>query len=81
MNKGKPDPRLKEFGKNLKRIRTEKKLSLRELSQNCNIDFSDIGKYERGEVNATYITIIELANALEVEPADLVTILPAKTSK
>ena len=45
----------------------EKELSLRELAQNCDIDFSDIGKYERGEVNATYLTILELAKAQLIE--------------
>ncbi len=62
---------LKEFGKNLKRIREKKDFSLRELSYNCDIDFSNIGKIERGEANVTLFTIFELAKGLDVHPKKL----------
>ena len=70
-----PDKRrnyLNSFGKNLKTIRTKsKKLSLRKLAANCNIDHSDIGKMEKGETNMTLLTIFDLAKGLGVHPKKL----------
>lgn len=62
---------LQRFGKNVKRFREKKGLSLRELSYNCNIDNSKISKIEKGKVNITLLTLMELCVALEVSPAEL----------
>jgi transcriptional regulator with XRE-family HTH domain len=62
---------LKEFGNNLKKIRKRKGFSLRALSYECSVDFSDIGKIERGETNVTLLTIMQLAKALDVPPEEL----------
>jgi transcriptional regulator with XRE-family HTH domain len=71
MLKGADKERLKEFGENLKRIRTRKGYSLRALSYECAIDFSDIAKIERGEVNPTLLTLLQLAHALQITPDEL----------
>ena len=71
MIKGADKETLKEFGENLKKIRTRKGYSLRALSYECAIDFSDIAKIERGEVNPTLLTLLELARALQVPPDEL----------
>ena len=60
-----------EFGKNLKKFRTKKKLSLRKLAAACNVDHSDIGKIEKGEINITLLTLLELAKGLEIHPKKL----------
>ena len=68
------DPRteyLKSFGENLKSIRQGKGLSQRQLSTLCNIDHSNIARIERGEKNITLLTVLELANALELKPKKL----------
>lgn len=57
---------LKKIGNTLKKIRLGKGLSLRDLAANCSIDHSDIGKIERGEVNATMLTMHQLAQGLDV---------------
>ncbi len=62
---------LKKFGNNLRRLREEKGLTLRELSSSCNIDYSNILKIEQGKINITLTTIIDLASALELNPPDL----------
>ena len=62
---------LKKFGENLQRLRKERKLSLRELSYACNIDNSKIAKIEKGSINITFTTILQLADALEVPPSRL----------
>ena len=57
---------LKIFGENLRRIRTEKGLSQRDLSSLCNIDNADISRMENGLVNVSLTTVAQLADALEV---------------
>lgn len=65
------DNYLISFGKNLKTIRTKKKLSLRTLAASCNVDHSNIGKMEKGEINVTILTLLDLANGLEITPKKL----------
>ncbi|AXP80421.1 anaerobic benzoate catabolism transcriptional regulator [Mariniflexile rhizosphaerae] len=59
------------LGKRVYELRKEKKLSLRELAQRCDIDHSDIAKYEKGEINIQLTTIFELARGLNVHPKEL----------
>ena len=58
-------------GSNVKRLRKSKHLSLRQLSYRCNIDHSKIGKIEKGLVNFKLSTLIQLAEALEIEPFEI----------
>jgi transcriptional regulator with XRE-family HTH domain len=60
-----------QFGKRLSQLRKARKLSFRKLSTLCNIDYSDIKKFEKGEVNITLSTLIELSIGLEVHPKEL----------
>lgn len=48
-----------------------KSLSLRELSYACDIDNSKISKIEKGQINITFTTILQLAKALEISPSEL----------
>jgi len=59
------------FGKKLKKLRKDKSLSLRQLAARCNIDYSDIGKVEKGVRNIQLSTILELAKGLEIHPKEL----------
>lgn len=60
-----------QFGKRLSRLRKDRKLSFRKLSDRCDIDYSDIKKYEKGQKNLRLTTIIELAIGLGVRPSEL----------
>lgn len=62
---------LKKLGANIKRLREMKNLSLRELSYACDIDNSKISKIEKGQINITFTTILQLAKALEISPSEL----------
>jgi transcriptional regulator with XRE-family HTH domain len=62
---------LKKLGLNIKKLREAKGLSFRELSYACDIDNSKISKIEKGQVNITLKTILQLAKALEVTPSEL----------
>jgi DNA-binding Xre family transcriptional regulator len=62
---------LKKFGENLRKLRNEKDFSLREMSYACSIDNSKIAKIEKGQINITLTTLLQLAVALEVHPSSL----------
>ncbi|MEJ7737014.1 MAG: helix-turn-helix transcriptional regulator [Chitinophagaceae bacterium] len=62
---------LKILGANIKRLRETKQLSLRELSYACDIDNSKISKIEKGQINITFTTLLQLANALEIHPSEI----------
>lgn len=62
---------LKKFGQHLNKLRMQKKLSLRKMEANCDIDNSKIAKIEKGRVNVTVATLIELAKGLEIHPKEL----------
>jgi len=62
---------LKKLGAHIKRLRETKNLSLRELSYECDIDNSKISKIEKGQINITFTTILQLSKALEVIPSEL----------
>jgi len=63
---------LEKLGNRLHELRTAKGLSLRQMSYISNVDYSTIGKIEKGQINITFTTLVELAKALE---ADLTTVL------
>ena len=69
--KEKDKKRLKRFGAQLKKIRTEKGLSMRELAALCDIDFSKIGKLETNQGNIKITTLFEIAEGLGVHPKEL----------
>lgn len=62
---------LVKFGQHLQALRKSKNLSLRKLALNCNIEHSDIKRYENGEINMTFLTIIELSKGLGVPLKEL----------
>jgi len=62
---------LKKFGENLRKLRNQKDLSLREMSYACSIDNSKIAKIEKGQINITLTTLLQLAVALETHPSSL----------
>jgi DNA-binding Xre family transcriptional regulator len=67
---------LKRFGENLRKLRKEKGLSLREMSYACSIDNSKIAKIEKGMINITFTTLLQLAVALETHPSVLLAYEP-----
>ncbi|MDP4148596.1 MAG: helix-turn-helix transcriptional regulator [Bacteroidota bacterium] len=62
---------LKKFGENLRKLRKNKSLSLRQMSYACSIDNSKIAKIEKGMVNVTLTTLLQLAHALDTHPCSL----------
>lgn len=62
---------MKLLGLRVLQIRKIRKLSLHQLAMRCDIDYSDIGKIEKGQRNIQLTTILELSRGLNVHPKEL----------
>lgn len=59
------------FGKNLKKLRLQKKLSREMLSAYSDVEVMQIYRIENGIINTTISTVYALAAGLEVHPKKL----------
>lgn len=55
------------IGQQIAQKRQERGLSVRQLAQICGVDYSNIGKIERGTYNASVAVIKKIADALGCE--------------
>lgn len=62
---------MKSFGKNLRRLRNSKGLSMEQFAFDSNMEYRHLGRIERGEINTTISTVLVLAKALDVEVSEL----------
>jgi transcriptional regulator with XRE-family HTH domain len=60
-------PALIALGKNIRKIRKQKKMTMEELSIISDIEYRQIGRIERAEVNTTIISLVRIAIALKVD--------------
>ncbi len=60
-----------KFGKKLKKLRKDSKLSQEELGKKADIHRTYIGAVERGEQNISIDNVGKIAKALKVFPKDL----------
>ena len=56
-----------EFGNNIRRLRTAKKISQEELAFRSGLHRTYIGMIERGEKNITLINIDKIARGLDID--------------
>ncbi|MEO0487639.1 MAG: helix-turn-helix transcriptional regulator [Pseudomonadota bacterium] len=66
------DQYVRRFGQRVRFIREQKGLSQEELAARAKVHRTYIGMIERGEKNATIVTIVKLSLALEVKAIELV---------
>jgi len=59
------------FGNHLRKLREDRKLSLRDLATKSDLHYSKIGQIELGKTNLKLSSIFALANGLEIEPKEL----------
>ncbi|WP_262152687.1 helix-turn-helix domain-containing protein [Chryseobacterium foetidum] len=59
------------FGERIKELRTIKNLSYRKFAQNCDIDYSDISKIEKGKKDIQLTTMLQLATGLDLSIKEL----------
>jgi len=54
---------------NIRKYRLERNLTIEELANIVGVDYSQIGRMERGIVNPTISIIFDIAEALQIPPA------------
>lgn len=59
---------------NIKKYRVEHKLTIQELANIMDVDYSQISRMERGIINPNISIIFDIANALHIEPYKLLEI-------
>ncbi|MCR4031839.1 MULTISPECIES: helix-turn-helix domain-containing protein [Flavobacterium] len=59
------------LGIHVRQIREKKGLSQQDLADDCGITQNQVGRIERAEINTTIKTLVKIANALDVEPKEL----------
>jgi transcriptional regulator with XRE-family HTH domain len=61
------DTFLKTVGNNIRTIRIAKGLTMEALANEANIEYRQLGRIERGEVNTTLISLRKIADALKID--------------
>jgi len=59
------------FGKQLRNLRMQNKLSQEDLANDAEIPINQVGRIERAEIKTSLSTIYRLSNALKVKPKEL----------
>ena len=65
------DDVIKKFGLNVRKVRKGKGITQEELADLTNIDYRNIGRIERGEINSGLSIVACIADALKVKVSDL----------
>ena len=65
---------LEKVGKKIKKMRTELKMTQKELAGKAEIDERTVQKIEKGDYNPTLNILFAIADALDMEFSDLVKI-------
>jgi len=60
-----------KFGENLRTIRETKKMSMEDLANACDMEYSQISRIERGKINTKISTTNALAKGLKIPLKDL----------
>ncbi len=58
-------------GKIIRACRKAKGYSIQKLADECEVDYSQISRVERGAVNCTFATLSKISNALETDAGEL----------
>lgn len=61
-----------KFGKHLRKLRVERRLTQEELAERAGMHFTYIGQIERGLRNPSLINLQKLAKALKVTSGELI---------
>lgn len=59
------------LGIHIRQLREKKGISQQDLANDCDMPKNQIGRIERAEINTGIKTLVRIANALDVEPKEL----------
>jgi transcriptional regulator with XRE-family HTH domain len=62
---------IRKFGRNLKEIREQKGISLRDLALEADLSANTVSEIELGKRDPRMTTVVKLASALGIDPAEL----------
>ena len=65
------DTFLKTVGSRLRKFRKEKGYTMESLANEAEIEYRQLGRIERGEINTSIISLLRICNTLEIEMKDL----------
>jgi transcriptional regulator with XRE-family HTH domain len=65
--KEKPDKTLQELGLLIKKLRIEKGFTAVEFGYRCEMDKTNINRIEKGNTNPTFLTLVRISLALEID--------------
>jgi transcriptional regulator with XRE-family HTH domain len=65
------DPSLVALGASIRRVRLKKGISQETLALVANVDRSYLGRVERGDNNVAMLTLVKIANGLDISIASL----------
>ena len=71
VNSNEYDTYLKKVGNTLRKIRKEKGFSMENLANEAEIEYRQLGRIERGEINTSIISLLRICNTLEIEMKSL----------
>ena len=61
------DSYLKKVGNTLRKIRKEKGYSMENLANETEIEYRQLGRIERGEINTSIISLLRICQTLDIE--------------
>jgi transcriptional regulator with XRE-family HTH domain len=61
------DSYLKKVGNTLRKIRKEKGYSMENLANEAEIEYRQLGRIERGEINTSIISLLRICQTLNIE--------------
>jgi len=64
------DSEIKKFGSKLRKIRIDKGMTMQELADISDIEYSQVSRIERGIISTSLSNIFAIAKAMEVDPKD-----------
>lgn len=62
---------LEEIGSRIRQLREENKLSIQELADKLDIEYTNVVRIEKGRTNFTIGTLVKIANTLDVSLSEL----------
>ena len=66
-----PEKIQKQFGMRLRALRLDRDISQEKLAFDAGMDRTYVNSVEQGNRNISLVNIVKLANALKIEPAEL----------